>query len=267
MCQLDEITRDRGRIQMNSRRATAGCLWLLVLFAAGCSGAPAVLPTQPIEAQQFHERRGGVLVGVEPYFTVERTRAAFRGGERFPESGVLPVQLTIQNGSAGEIKVDPRDFRLVRPNSGEEGLLSAQDAFSLVRTQIRYWALLPMVGSSVTAARNEPILKDLESRELRESTIPSGATTNGFVYFRIPESEKNLAGSRVMIVLKTASGQDLTYEIPMEGRRDIPVPSSSAQSVGSPAPSGAAPLTPASPTGPIRIEGAGGGVIIRSPSR
>lgn len=252
---------------MNSRRATASCLWLLVLFAAGCSSAPAVIPTQPIEAQQFHGRRGGVLVGVEPYFTVERTRAAFRGGERFPESGVLPVQLTIENGSRVEIKVDPRDFRLVRPNSGEEGLLSAQDAFSLVRTQIRYWALLPIVGSTVTAARNEPILKDLESRELRESTIPSGATINGFVYFRIPENEKNLAGSRVMIVLKTASGQDLTYEIPIEGRRDIPISATPTQSAGSPAPPKPVPLDPKVPSSPLRIEGAGGGVIIRSPAQ
>lgn len=249
---------------MNSRRATARCLWLLVLFAAGCSSAPAVVPTQPIEAQQFHGRRGGVLVGVDPYFTAEQTRAVFRGGERFPESGVLPVQLTIENGSRGEIKVDPTDFRLVRPNSQGEGPVSAQDAFSLVRTQIRYWALLPIVGTPVTAARNEPILKDLESRELRESTIPSAGTTTGFVYFRISENEMNLAGSRVMIVLKTASGQDLTYEIPIEGRRDIPVPSSSPRSVGSPAPSRAAPSTP---SGPTRIEGAGGGVIIRSPAQ
>ncbi len=252
---------------MNSRRATARCLWLLVLFAAGCSSAPAVVPTQPIEAQQFHGRRGGVLVGVDPYFTAEQTRAVFRGGERFPESGVLPVQLSIENGSRGEIKVDPTDFRLVRPNSQEEGRVSAQDAFSLVRTQIRYWALLPIIGTSVTAARNEPILKDLESRELRESTIPSGATTTGFVYFRISENEKNLAGSRVMIVLKTASGQDLTFEIPIEGRRDIPVASTPAKSAAPPAPSKPVPLDPKVPSSPTRIEGAGGGVIIRSPAQ
>jgi hypothetical protein len=251
---------------MNSRRPAAACswLWLLALLAAGCSAAPAVVPTQPAEAQQFRGKRGGVGVGVDPYFRAERLQQTFRGGERFPDSGVLPVQLTIENGSGGEIKVDPRDFRLVRPNSREEGPLSAQDAFSLVRTQIRYWALIPIVGSSVTAVRNEPILKDLESRELRESAIPSGATTTGFVYFRIPENEKNLAGSRVMIVLKTASGQDLTYEIPIEGRRDIPAPSGPARSAGSPAPSSAAPSTP---SGPTRIEGAGGGVIIRSPAR
>ena len=214
---------------------TGGGMFLAVAAGAfrggllGCprggSDAAQRGPAVPREAR----RR---LVGVDPYFTAERTRAAFRGGERFPESGVLPVQLTIENGSGGEIKVDPRDFRLVRPNSRGEGPLSAQDAFSLVRTQIRYWALLPIVGDSVTAVRNEPILKDLESRELRESTIPSDATTTGFVYFRIPENEKNLAGSRVMIVLKTASGQDLTYEIPIEGRRDIPVPSSAPQAAG-----------------------------------
>jgi hypothetical protein len=226
-----------------------------------------VVPTQPIEAHQFQGKRGGVSVGVDPYFTTERLVQTFRGGERFAESGVLPVQLTIENGSGGEIEINPRDFRLVRPNSRGDAPLSAQDAFSLVRIRIRYWALIPIVGSSVTAVRNEPMLKDLESRELREATVPPAGLTTGFVYFQIPEEQKNLAGSLMVVVVRSPSGQDLIFEIPIQGRRDIPVPATPSESAGSPAPSRPASSNPTVPPGPTRIEGAGGAVIIRSPAQ
>ncbi len=254
---------------MNSRWAAAGCpwLWLLALLAVGCSRAPTVVPTQPIEAQQFQGKRGGVSVGVDPYFTADRVVQTFRGGDNFAGSGVLPIQVTIENGSGGEISVNPRDFRLARPNAQPEAPISGQDAFSLVKIRIQYWALIPIVGSSVTAARNEPILKDLESRELREATVPPGGLTTGFVYFQIPEEQRNLAGGLMVVVVKGPSGQDLIYEIPIEGRRDVSPRISPSGSAGSPAPSKPTPLDPQKPQGPTRIEGAGGGVIIRSPAQ
>jgi hypothetical protein len=253
---------------MRLRRVTKGLnwFWLLVLSATGCSSAPAVIPTQPTEAYQFRGMRAGVSVGVDPYFTVERTQLAFRGGESFPENGVLPVQVSIQNGNREEIKFDPRDFRLVRRDSRVEFPISASEAFSLARLSVGWWAAVPILGPSSVAVRNEPRQKDLESRELREGSLAPGNSTSGFVYFRIAPEERDLAGSLVVVVLKTVGGLDLIYEIPIEGRRDIPVPAnpvpaSASQASTPPTSSGRSPQTP------TRIEGAGGGVIIRSPSQ
>jgi hypothetical protein len=220
-------------------------------------------------------KRDGISVSADPYFTTDRTVRLFYGGDRFAESGVLPVQLAIENGSRGEIKVNPRDSRLVRPNSEGEAPLTAQDAFSLVKVRMQYWALLPVIGPSVTAARNSPVLKDLESRELREATIPPGGTATGFVYFRIPEEQKDLAGYVVVVVVEGPPGRDPIHVIPIEGRRDrlgaagapqadrrdphpSPPPERGREREGG---SGAAKSS-----GPTRIEGAGGGVIIRSPA-
>ncbi len=254
---------------MNSRRAMAGCswLWLLALLAVGCWRASTVVPTQPVEAHQFQGKRGGVSVGVDPFFTTERIVQTFRGGDNFPGSGVLPIQVTIENGSGGEITVDPRDFRLARPNSQPDAPVSAQDAFSLVKIRVQYWALLPIVGNAVTAGRNEPILKDLESRELREAKISPRGTTTGFVYFQIPEEQKDLAGSVMVVVAKGPSGQDLIFEIPIQGRRDLPASTTPAEAAGSTTPPKPVPLDPKNPKGPTRVEGAGGGVIIRSPAQ
>ncbi len=254
---------------MNSRRGMTGCpwLWLLVLCWAGCSGAPAAIPPQPLDAYQFQETRGGVGVGVDPYFTVERVARTFRGGESFAENGVLPVRVTIHNGSREEVTVNPRDFRLVRPNGSWDIPLSAQDAFSLTKVRLGLWGAVTIIGGPITAARNEPRLKDLEARELQETTISPGNSSTGFVYFGIPPEEKNMTGSRVMLVLRSASRQDLSYEIPVEGRRDIPQPPGAPEASGAPGPSGARAPAPTSPSGLIIIEGTGGGVIIRNPAQ
>lgn len=242
-------------------------LWALALLAAGCSRATAVIPSPPIEAYPFREMRGGVGVGLEPYFTAEQSARAFRGGESFPENGVLPLRVFVQNGTGGEITVDPRDFRLVRPGPRGEAPLSAQDAFAFVKVPPRAWAAIPIVGESVTAARNEPRLKDLESRALRETTIPAGGSTTGFVYFRFPEEEKSLAGSRVALVVKSAASREIAFEIPLQGRRDIPASSATGESAGVPAPPAPKPSVSTTPSGATRIQGLGGGVIIRSPSQ
>lgn len=254
---------------LGRRRAGLRWFWLLAFCPGGCFGGPAPIPAQPIEAYQFQETRGGVRVAVDLYLTTDRLVQAFRAGDRFAESGVLPVQLTVENGSGGEIRINPHDVRLLRPGSGPEAPLSAQDAFSLVKARIQYLALIPILGTSVTAARNEPVLRDLESREMREAAIPPGGTTTGFVYFQIPEELNDLAGSLMVVVLKGPSGRDLIHEIPVEGRRGVPAPAAPAAAAGSagpPAPSRPAPSEPQVPSSPTRIEGAGGGVILRSPS-
>jgi hypothetical protein len=216
-----------------------------------------------MEAYPFRQAQGEVRVALVPFFTAERTRGTFTGGEDFPERGLLPVQVIIENGSAGGIQVHPQDFLLIRPNGERRTALSADDAFSMVKLPVGWWALgAGFVGGSVPGYRNEARLRDLESRGLRETAIAAGESGGGFVYFAIPEDESNLQGSRVVFPLKAAVGWDLLFEIPIAGRRDIPTPPSRAETPEPPAPAG--------PTmqGGTRTEGAGGqGVIIRSPAR
>ena len=263
---------ERGsRGNMGQRRVTRDFTWLcmLALAAAGCASEP--LQTQPLDAYRFRATRANVSVAVDPYFTADRTKAAFRGGESFPESGVLPVQVSIVNEGWEAVTFDPQDFRLVHPDSQVEFPISASEAFTLARLQVGWWALLPIVGQSTVAMRNEPLNKDLESRELRAGTVASGGSVSGFVYFGIGQDQKDLKGWMAALTLKGPRSQDLTYEIPIEGRRDIPVAGNPAAAAGAPwkNPDATTPST-TSGTGPQQvqiIEGATGGVIIRTPPR
>ncbi len=242
-------------------------LCLLALMAGGCSGVSPMVPAQPMESYAFRQTQAGVRVAVDPFFTVERTREAFTGGEEFPEKGLLPVQVVIENGSSEEIQVSPREFRLARQDGRAEGALLPDEAFAMVKLPVGWWGLgAGFVGGSVPAYRNEARQRDIESRELREATIPGGRSATGFVYFAIPENAPDLAGRRVVFPIQGPGGRELIYDVPIAGRRDIPGPAQSAGTARTPPPSPAAPGQ-ASPQGPIRIEGTGGGVIIRSPSQ
>ncbi|MBI4573295.1 MAG: hypothetical protein HY713_08445, partial [candidate division NC10 bacterium] len=114
-------------------------LWLLALVAGGCSSVTPMVPVRPVESYAFRETQARVRVALDPFFTVERTRAAFTGGEEFPGKGLLPVQVVIENGSPEEIQVGPRDFRLVRQDGKAEGALPPYDAFAMVKLSIGWW--------------------------------------------------------------------------------------------------------------------------------
>ena len=241
-------------------------LCVLAVLLAACSSAPVAIPPQAVETYQFQQILGGVRVAVDPFFTVERTRSAFRGGEEFPENGLLPVQVVIENGSAGDVRADPRGFRLVRANGETEVPLSPYDAFSMVRLSVGWWGLgAGFVGGSVPAVRNEGRMKDIEARALREATVSPGKSATGFVYFALREGEVNLAGHRIACLLQESAAREMTYEIPIAGRRDIPTPASRPETAPLAKPSVSS--DPTAPQAPIRTEGAGGGVIIRSPSQ
>ena len=241
-------------------------LCVLAVLAAACSSAPVAIPPQAVETYQFQQILGGVRVAVDPFFTVERTRGAFRGGEEFPEKGLLPVQVVIENESAGDIRVDPRGFRLVRANGETEVPLSPYDAFSMVRLSVWWWGLgAGFVGGSVPAVRNEGRMKDIEARALKETTVSPGKSATGFVYFALREGEVNLSGHRIAGLLQGSATREMTYEIPIAGRRDIPTPASRPETAPPAKPSVSS--DPTAPQVPIRTEGACGGVIIRSPSQ
>jgi hypothetical protein len=230
-------------------------------MVAGCSSGPAGMSAQPIEAYPLRQTLGGVKVALDPLFTKERAGADFPGGEAFEEQGLLPVQVLIENGSRQAIRADRADFQLIRTNGQREVALSAQDAFSMVKPPVGWWAALPILGPSTTAYRNSDWYKQFESRALKDLPIPPEGSAAGLVYFYFPGTDKNLAGTRVVFVLRADSGDERSFDIALQGRRDIPGQGLQAE------PSRPASRPPQTPQVPTRTEGTGGGVIIRSPAQ
>jgi len=242
-------------------------LWLLVLLMAGCSHTPLPIPAQSIESYSFRQAQAGVRVAVDPYFTLDRLQVAFSGGDEFSQNGLLPIQVIIDNGSPGAIQIDPRAFRLLRPDGRVELALSPQDALALIKKSMGWWAVgTGLIGGPASALQNEGRQKSLEVRALKEETLSEGRSANGFVYFPISENEKSLAGNRVVFAVTGPEGRALTYEILIDGRRDFPLAVKKPETGEQPKLPAQTPLDSRNPQSPTRIEGAGGqGVIIRSP--
>jgi len=233
---------------------------LLTLAAMGCSG-PATVSVQPIDAYPLRQALGQVTVAVDPLFTKERASASFPGGEAFEEQGLLPIQVMIENGSRQAVRAERADFRLIRANGQADVALSVHDAFAMVKPPVGWWAALPILGPTASAALNTDWQKQFEARSLKDTPIRPEGSATGLVYFYFPETDKNLAGSRVVFVLRSESGEERTFDIALQGRRDIPGQGAGGES----APGMSRPSQPREI--PTRIEGAGGGVIIRSPAQ
>jgi hypothetical protein len=251
-----EVTRGRAR-----RLARTGMLLAALGLLAACAGAPPAVPTAALSSYRLREARSGVQVAVDPFFHPDRARQHFTGGEEFAERGLLPVQVLVENGGEAEVRVDPLEAVLVARRGDRAVNLGVEDAFALVKLSVGWWALGGgYVGGSPQAYRNEARRRDLQARALTPQAIPPGGSASGFLYFQIAENAMNLAGSRVVLPVSRAAGRPLSFEIPLEGRRDIPVPA---------APGAAPAAEPAAPGDPIRLPhtlGAGGrGIIIRSP--
>jgi hypothetical protein len=241
---------------------------LLTFLMFGCSHTPPPIPPQSIDAYSFRQAQAGVRVALDPYITLDRLQVAFSGGEDFSPNGLLPIQVIIENDSPGAIQVDPRAFRLLRPNGRVELALSPQDALAMIKKSMGWWAALGggLIAGPASAYQNEGRQKSLDARALKEETLSQGMSANGFVYFPITENEKSLAGNRVVFAVTGPEGRALTFELLIDGQRDLPLAVNKPETGEQTKLPAQTPLDPRNPQSPTRIEGTGGqGVIIRSP--
>ena len=235
-------------------------VWMAALVAASSWGCGATTSTSPIDSYPFAQTQGQIKVAADPFFTKDRARAEFPGGESFEEGGLLAIQMAIENGTRQTVRANPAEFRLVRADGRSEVSLSPQDAFATVKPPVGWWAVLPILGPSASALRNVDWLKHFESRALKDLPVGPGGSAVGLVYFYFPEGDKNLEGTRVVFPVRIESGEERRFDMALQGRRDL---LGGGMRVDPAAPVSRPQQTQSSGT---RVEGAGGGVIIRSPA-
>ncbi len=247
----------RGRLGFDTPMG-GGLALALVLAAllAACSRGYAPLPPQPPDRYPLREARGGIQVALDPFIAKERTRDAFSGGEDFPERGLLPVRVLIENRGDAPIRIDPREAVLARA-AGQVPSLTPSEAVALVKLPVGWWALgAGFVGGSAQAVRNEGRQRDILARALSEQEVPPGGSATGFLYFARPQSDTDLAGAALALAIQDASGLAAVFEFSL-ARPDLaaPLPATRAAPAAAPAAASAAPATPGRPG---RIEGTGG---------
>src|SRR5437016_1594119 len=92
-------------------------LALVLSIAAGFAADKHAPPFKPAPAASYasHQTNGQITIGVEPYVTEDKAKAAF--GKLNPyQHGILPVLAVIQNDSGAAIKLDRLKVEYVDPD-------------------------------------------------------------------------------------------------------------------------------------------------------
>jgi hypothetical protein len=144
-------------------------------------------PFRPPAAATFahHEANSQVTVGVDPYDSGEKIRAAF--GKLDPyQLGVLPVLIAIENGGAKSISLDRLRAEYVGPDRRRVEATPAGD-LRYIRGPDRPRSISGPGGTRpiVLKSKKNPFdAWEIEGRAFVAKMLPPGQTASGFFYFQ-----------------------------------------------------------------------------------
>jgi hypothetical protein len=167
----------------------------------------------PAATYEHHQTNGRVTIGVDPYVTEDKIKAAF--GKVNPYYyGILPVLVVIQNDGDQAIKLDRLKAEYLGPGSNRVEATPAKDVRYLRgpdRPPVRPAGTPPMIGKP---KKNPLDAWEIEGRSLAAQMLPAGQTASGFVYFQTglqPTSTIYLSG-----LTEAGTGKELLFfEIPL----------------------------------------------------
>lgn len=157
-------------------------LAVLALLMAGCAGYERKpLSFKVPTGYPNHQTRGGITVGVRPMDDAEEARKVF--GFDILGSGVLPVQVVIENKGGGPVEIIAGQTFLVEADGTLWNLLRGELAFERIEKRTKWaevtrgagkGALLGSMGGAVVGAA-----VGIVSGENVVSTTAKGATVGG----------------------------------------------------------------------------------------
>jgi hypothetical protein len=187
----------------------------LPLLAACASYDVAQVDRKPVAEYGHRVATDGIALAADPYDDPARAKSTF--DEDLRDDGYLPIQLILENRTAGRILLLRERVELIdlagatyRP---VEPAVTAQD----FEDDAMAYALLGFgIFSYASAAEaNEERERDWASKAIAESLIvETGRAGGGFVYFRLPE-EQPLAGSSLRVVVESLdTGETTELQVP-----------------------------------------------------
>lgn len=141
---------------------------------------------QPIDSYPARVIVGGITIAADPYATDEKAYTAF-DFKNLNSRGYHPVHLIIQNSTQDYVTIRTRNIVLV-DSSGTE--LYATSAAVVVNDLFK---------GGLSYQRGSPFT-DFSAKELSNRRIDPAGTTDGFLFFYIPQTKGlALAGTKIMI--------------------------------------------------------------------
>ncbi len=228
-------------------RLISSCIGLLLL--GGCASyKPTAAPVEQVLDRDLVFNAEGYGAKVDPYLDQKRQQQYFNAD--FTKAGFLVVDVLVKNEGRDPVEVRPYDIYLVFPGGGQmapmEGRVVAtqiEENGSIVGSVLMFGLVGGIVATQAEHdAKNARIL-DYGGKELKETTLVPGASTQGYLFYRWTPSAS--AQAEFVLQLQDRTSNQLSeLTVPYENSKVFAVPQK-ALFVASPPPA----TPPASPGG------------------
>src|SRR4051794_8557348 len=186
----------------------------LSITAAFAADKEAPFKAAPASSYPHHQTNGAITVGVDPYESGDKIKAAF--GKLDPyQYGVLPVLVVIQNDGKEAIRLDRLKVEYVGPGN--------QRVEATPSREVRYArgpqrpSVTPGPGGRVAikSKKNPLDAWEIDGRAFAAQMLPAGQAASGFFYFQTelqPGATVYISGMR-----EASTGKEIFYfEAPLQ---------------------------------------------------
>ena len=178
----------------------------------------------PAASYAAHQTNAKVIIGVEPFVSGEKVRAAF--GRHNPyDQGVLPILVVVQNDSPRTIRLEQIKVEYIPPHGGKVASTPAADVKYLSGARRPEVMVGPTGAPKIRKRKNSLSGWEIEGRAFAAKMLPPGESASGFFYFQTGMQRD----ARVYItgLTEADTGKELFYyEIPLEAAPDSAKPAS-----------------------------------------
>jgi hypothetical protein len=202
-----------------------GFLWLaLVVAISGCASyRPTAAPIPQAGAMPHRQEVANAVVAADPYTQPERVRATFGGN--LIASGVLPIQVSVENLGPKRLLVRPSDTvlelsegRQIAPAGASAAASKMERSGGVVAATVGFGLLGYLAASSAEDKARAARQEDYRRKEFQEKRLEKGESAHGFLYFLTPPGTTNLSSATLaMRLVDVEAGKSSVVKVPLTG--------------------------------------------------
>jgi hypothetical protein len=192
---------------------------LTSLMLTGCASyAPVLVRLNPSGPNVTKAAQGDLTVYVDEYLTRAKSEKAF--DTDLANEGVLPLLVLVENGGQQPYEIKAADI-VVRGDTPLKALTAEETAERAGRNAVVRalgWSMIvpiisipvAVVASAVhTNSVNKQIVHDFAAKSFSDGDIMPNKERSGFLFFELPDKQKNLTGLVLEITARNMVTSDL----------------------------------------------------------
>jgi hypothetical protein len=204
-----------------------------MLLLAGCAGyTPTAAPVVQATDSDLVFNAEGYGAKVDPYLDEQRQKQYFNAN--FTDAGYLAVDVVVKNEGKHPVDVKPEYIYLVFQGGDQMAPIESrvvanqiEEGGSVVASTIMFGAVGALITAQAQQDAKTSRIMDYAAKQLKETTLVPGATTQGYLFYRWTPSAS--AQAEFIVQLQDHSDNHLSrLTLPFGETKPFAVPQSAA---------------------------------------